>query len=63
MRHHVAPVTGGVADAEENRFVITLRLLERLAAPWKPVDRIVGVLEQVRTGFLGESIGHELVVR
>src|SRR3954470_23826122 len=47
MRHHVAPVTGGIADGEKNRFVLPTRLCERFLAPRIPVHRIVGVLEKV----------------
>jgi hypothetical protein len=55
--HHVAPVTGGVADREEDRLVLTPGLLERLLAPRVPVDRIVRVLEQVRRFLAGQAVG------
>ena len=58
VRHHVAPVTGGVADAQEDRFVFLLGPLERLSSPRVPINRILGVLEQVRTRFFSEAIRH-----
>ncbi len=54
--HDVAPVAGRVADREEDRPVLRLRLRQRLRAPGEPVDRVVGVLEQVRAGLPGESV-------
>ena len=36
----------------------TLRPLERLGTPRVPVDRIVGVLQEVRAGLVREAIGH-----
>ena len=56
--HHVTPVTRRVPDREENRLVLALRLGECLVTPRKPVHGIVSVLEQVRTGLVGEAIGH-----
>ena len=58
VRHHVAPVAGGVADAQQNRLVFALCFLERIGSPGKPIDGVLGVLQQVRTGFPGEAIGH-----
>jgi len=56
--HHVAPVTGAVADAEQHRLVEPPRLLEGLVAPRPPVDGVVAVLEQVGAGLAGEAVGH-----
>ena len=58
VRHHVAPVAGGVADREQDRLVLGARPRERLVAPRVPVDRVVGVLEQVRARLLGQAV-HE----
>jgi len=55
--HHVAPVTGRVADGEQHRLVLAARASECLLAPRVPVDRIAGVLEQIRAGLGGETIG------
>ena len=56
--HHVAPVAGRVADAEEDGLVLGPRAAQRLVAPGIPVDRIVRVLQQVRRGFLREAVRH-----
>ena len=56
--HDVAPVARGVADREEDRPVEQLRPGERVAAPREPVDRVVGVLEQVGARLAGEAVGH-----
>ncbi len=46
--HDVTPVAGGVPDREKNRSVLFTRFGERILAPGKPVDRIVGMLKEVR---------------
>jgi hypothetical protein len=55
---HLAPVAGGVADAQQDRPVERLRQRQRLVAPLPPVDRVVGVLLQVRGRRVGETIRH-----
>ncbi len=56
VRHHVAPVAGGVADREQDRLVLAARPLESLRPPRVPVDRIPGVLQQVRAGLVREPV-------
>ena len=56
--HDVAPVARRVADREEDRPVLALRPLERLGAPRVPVDRVVGVLEQVRARLVRQPVRH-----
>ena len=56
VRHHVAPVAGGVADREQDRTVAALGFRQRLGAPGAPVHRVVGVLQQVGRGFAGEQV-------
>jgi hypothetical protein len=46
--HHVTPVAGGVADRDQQRLVLAARPLERLRAPRQPVDRVPGMLSQIR---------------
>ena len=58
VRHHVAPVAGGVADAEEDRPVLGAGAGEGGLAPRQPLDRLVGVLEEVGGFFGGEGVGH-----
>ncbi len=55
--HHVAPVTGRVADREENGFVFQSGFLKRLLAPRIPIHRIVRVLQQIRTLLFCQTIG------
>ena len=56
--HHVAPVAGRVADRQEDRLLLGLGGLQRLRTPRVPVHGVLGVLEQIGTIGLGESIGH-----
>jgi hypothetical protein len=58
VSHDVAPVTRRVADAQQYRLVFLLCFLERCRSPWKPVHRIVGVLQEIRTCFVREAICH-----
>ncbi len=54
--HHVTPVAGRIADRQQNRFVFGAGAVECLVTPRIPIDRVVGMLQQVRTGLLRESI-------
>ena len=56
VRHHVAPVARRVPDRQQDRLVLGAGPGERLLAPRVPVDRVVGVLAQVRAGLVGESV-------
>ena len=56
VRHHVAPVTGGVTDREQDRTVELLRPCDRSLAPWIPVNRVCGVLPEIRARFLREPV-------
>ena len=47
LLHHVTPVAGGVADAEEDGPIEGACLRERLVAPWAPIDGIVRVLQKI----------------
>ncbi|MNC24805.1 hypothetical protein D3C75_728700 [compost metagenome] len=46
--HDVAPVTGGIANRQENGFVLLPRLGEGLLRPRKPIHRVMSMLEQIR---------------
>ena len=59
--HDVAPVAGGVADAEQDRQVALAGGLERLLAPGIPVNRVVFVLEQIEASFVGQAVRHSWV--
>src|SRR5581483_2304941 len=54
--HDVAPVTGRVADREEDRPVGLPRPGERLLAPGIPVHRVVLVLEEVGARLAGQAV-------
>ena len=56
--HDVAPVARGVPDREEHGDVAPGGLRERLRLPLPPVDRVVAVLQQVRAGRGGQTVGH-----
>ena len=62
VRHHVAPVAGGVADAQEYRDAALAGIGERVVTPLPPVDGVVGVLEEVGRGRAGEPVGHAPIV-
>src|SRR3546814_16856067 len=55
--HHVAPVAGRVADRQQDRDVALAGRRERLLTPGVPIDRVVGVLSQVRAGLVREAVG------
>src|SRR4029079_18698939 len=54
--HDVAPVARRVADGEEDRLVLLLGLGKGLRTPGVPVHRVVGMLQEVGTLLLGESV-------
>ena len=56
--HNVAPVAGGVADAEKDGQVSLAGGLKRLLAPGIPVNGVVFVLEQVKACFFGQAVWH-----
>ena len=56
VRHHVAPVAGGIADREQDRLVGALGLRQRGRIPRPPVDRIVLVLQEIRRRFLRQAV-------
>lgn len=56
VRHDVTPVTGGVADTEEDRFVLFFGESKSFFSPWIPVYGIVSVLEEVGACFGCESV-------
>ena len=47
VRHHMTPMTGAVANTEENGLILLTGFLESLGTPGIPVHRIVCVLEQI----------------
>ena len=57
VRHHMAPVTGRIADREQDRAVMFARQRQSLRAPGPPVDRIVGVLLEIGAGGGRQPVG------
>ena len=55
--HHVAPVASGVAHRQQDRPALAGGPFQGLVTPRVPVDRIVGVLEEVGAGLGRESVG------
>ncbi len=60
--HDVAPVAGAVADAQQDRLVFGASSGQRLRAPRIPVDRVVGMFEEVGAGLLREPICHWIML-
>ena len=56
-RHHMAPVAGGIPDGQQNGFVFLLGPRQDFAFPRMPVNRVVGVLEQIGTLAMNEVVG------
>ena len=56
VRHHVAPVTGRIADRKQDRFIVTLRLRQRVGSPRPPLHGVVLVLEQIWACLLREAV-------
>ena len=63
VRHHVAPVAGGVADRQQDRLVLALGGIQRFRPPLPPGDRIVRVLQQIGRGCAGEAVAGRGVLR
>ena len=56
MRHHMAPMAGGIADREQNRLIYRLRFRERRRAPHPPMHGILGVLQKIRARGLAKLV-------
>ena len=56
MRHHVAPMAGGVADREQDRLAGTLGFSERTGPPRPPMHRVLLVLEEIGARLAAETI-------
>ena len=56
--HHVAPVTGGIADRQaEWDGSDALAACKASSTPGVPIHRVVRMLEEIGTGFVEEPIG------
>jgi len=58
--HDVTPVAGRITDAQENRLIFCFGPVQGGLAPRIPVDRVVGVLQQVGAGFVNQVVGHSI---
>src|SRR5439155_20554521 len=57
LLHLVAPVARRITYAQQDRSILLSRLRQRLRPPGVPIDRIVGMLKQIRTGLIDEPVG------
>ena len=55
--HHMAPMTGRVADGEEDGLILRLRFFECLVVPPIPIHWVVGVLEKIGGLFFDQPVG------
>ena len=60
MLHHMAPVTGRIADRDQQRLALRPSPLEGLFAPWKPVHRVARMLPQIEARLVRQPVGHRL---
>jgi hypothetical protein len=56
LLHHMAPVACGIADREEYGEVQRRRLGQRLGAEGAPIDRVVGMLDQIGRGLEDQPV-------
>ncbi len=56
MRHHMAPMAGGIADGEKHGFILRARFFEGFVAPRIPVYRVMSVLKKIAGLFVGEAV-------
>jgi len=54
--HHMAPITGGIANGDQNRLIFLPRLGKRFLTPRIPVNRVMRVLEQIRAARINKPI-------
>ena len=47
MGHHMAPVTGTIAHAQENGFILRLGSSQGFFTPGIPINRIIRMLQQI----------------
>ena len=57
LLHHMTPVATGVTDGEKNQLVFAFGGGQRLLAPRVPVDRVVGMVQQIGRVLQNQSVG------
>ena len=55
--HDMTPMAGGIADREQDRTILFFGGLQGFRSPGVPLHGVVGMLQQVGTRFMNESIG------
>jgi hypothetical protein len=53
----MTPVTGCIANADQYWFVLCPRLFKGLFSPGIPIYGVMGMLQQIRAGLLGKTVG------
>ena len=51
--HDVTPVAGGISDGYDYGLVLAFCKFEGFLAPRQPIDRVFGMLAEVKAGFVG----------
>ena len=59
--HHMTPMAGGIPDTDDDRFIFLSGPGKRILSPWQPIDRVMGMLQQVRAALLNECIGKSML--
>jgi hypothetical protein len=52
----MAPVAGGITDAQKDGLILPLRFFKSLIAPGIPVDGIAGMLKEIRAFLINQSV-------
>jgi hypothetical protein len=52
----MAPVAGGIPDAEKDGFILFFGLTQCLISPRIPINRIVSMLQKIRTRLMKQPI-------
>ena len=61
MGHDMTPVAGRIANGQQNWPVFAVGLLKGRCAPRVPLNRIMGMLQQVWAGLIDEGVARVLV--
>ena len=54
----MAPVAGGIADAQKHRLFLPPGPGKGLLPPWQPVHRVVGVLQKIGGFLMYQAVGN-----
>ena len=61
VRHDVAPMARGVPNRQVDGLVLLSGSVKCLFSPRIPIDRVLGVLPEIRGRFLSQSIRHRVL--